>query len=78
MFSQAQVFAVKNRYDLDYDGVATAGYRDVNLQLSFDETKGTSFEGYVFELQIILRKFLDIKSDEGHRRYIACRNLRGN
>jgi len=74
----AIVHTIKNRYDPDYDGEATGGYRDINLQLSFRELDGTPFEGYVFELQIILSLFLEVKSDEGHRRYVLCRNLRGD
>jgi len=78
VLAQGTVFCIKNRYDLDYDSQETGGYRDVNLQLSFDELKGTSFDGYVFELQIILSCFLQVKSNEGHKRYIVCRNLRGD
>lgn len=75
---QAKVHALKNRYDPSYDGKVTAGYRDINLQLSFPEMEGTGFSGYIFELQIILATFLEVKSDEGHKRYILCRNLRGD
>ena len=72
------VFIIKNRYDLELDSRATAGYRDINMQLSFEELHGTPYDGYVFELQIILQSYLGIKSDEGHKRYITCRNLRGD
>jgi len=72
------VHVIKNRFDIDYDGSDTAGYRDINLQLSFPETNGSEFEGFVFELQIHLRPILDLKNDEGHKRYIKVRNLRGD
>ena len=72
------VHTVKNRYDPAYDGMATAGYRDINMQISFAELDGTPFSGYVFELQIIIASFLEVKSDDGHKRYILCRNLRGD
>ena len=76
--TQARVLNAKNRYDLEYDGQATAGYRDLNLQLSFPELEGTLYDGFVFELQIILMSFYEVKSDEGHRRYVVNRNLRGD
>ena len=75
---RAVVHLVKNRYDLSYDGSATAGYRDINMQISFKELEDTPFCSMVFELQIIFASFLEIKSDEGHARYIYCRNLRGD
>jgi len=78
VLEHAVVYAIKNRYDPDYDGEATGGYRDINLQLSFRELEGSDFEGYVFELQIILAAFLEVKSDDGHRKYILCRNMRGD
>jgi len=74
----ASVHTIKNRYSLKYDAKSTGGYRDLNLQLTFKQLEGTPFEGFVVELQIILAEFLKVKSDEGHRRYIACRNLRGD
>jgi hypothetical protein len=74
----ASVYVVKCRYDLEYDGKDTNGYRDINLQLSFAELSGTRFENFVFELQIILDAFFSIKSEGQHERYIECRNLRGN
>jgi len=75
---EARVFVVKCRYDLDFDSAETNGYRDINMQLSFDELKGTRFEGFVFELQIIIAEFFKIKCEGQHEKYIECRNLRGN
>ena len=68
----------RNRLDPGYSGDATGGYRDLNLQLTFPELKGTLFTGFIFELQITLSKFLQLKSAEGHKRYVVCRNLRGD
>merc|ERR1711879_952998 len=70
VLSQAKVLAIKNRYDEAYNGKATGVYRDINLHLCFDELAGTPFEGYVFEVQIILNSFLQVKTDEGHARYV--------
>lgn len=78
VLDQAIVFTIKNRYSLSYNGKATGGYRDINIQLSFEEFEGTPFAGYVFELQIVFATFLEVKSEEGHRRYVLCRNLRGD
>ena len=79
VMERAVVKSIKNRLDSDYDGKDTAGYRDVNLQLTFAEVEKSSvYKGFVFELQIILQKFIDIKSDHGHRLYVQCRNLRGD
>ena len=74
----ATVFTVKNRYDPGYDGRATAGYKDANMQLTSDVLTRSPFENFVFELQIIMSSFLPIKLDDGHKRYVKCRNLRGD
>lgn len=76
--ANSTVHDIKNRFDVDYTAEETNGYRDLNLHLSFPETVGTPFEGFVFELQIHLRVIFDFKTDEGHRRYIELRNLRGD
>ena len=78
VISQVLLLQVKNRYDPSYSGHATAGYRDLNLQITFPEMAGTPFAGFIVELQIILAEYLEIKSAEGHRRYVVCRNLRGD
>lgn len=78
VLKEADVFVLKCRYDLAYDGKATNGYRDMNLQLSFRQLEGTQFDGFVFELQIILADFFKIKSEGQHAKYIECRNLRGD
>merc|ERR1712232_1077300 len=75
VLAQAQAFVVKNRYDVKFDAATTGGYRDINLHLTFDVLHKTCYAGFVFELQIILDEFLKIKTDEGHKRYIHCRNL---
>jgi len=72
------IHVIKNRFSLHYDGLSTHGYRDVNLQLSFPETEGTAFDGFVFELQLHLKDILAVKDDNGHKLYIALRNLIGD
>jgi len=77
VLEQTSVYFIKSRYDLEYDGVATNGYRDVNLQLSFPQLKSTDYEDFVFELQIVMTGFNQIKFEGQHRKYIMCRNLTG-
>ena len=78
VLSKAKVHMIKNRLDPSYDGKETGGYRDINVQLSLLELTGTPFESLVFELQIILQGILAVKTNEGHKRYITCRDLRGD
>jgi len=72
------IHVIKNRLSLDYDGEDTAGYRDVQMQISFGEMEGSPFAGFVFELQVHLVPILALKSDYGHKLYIKLRNLRGD
>ena len=51
-----------------------AGYRDVAIYLRFRRMGPTS---HVCELQLQLLSFARIKSDYGHRRYVAWRNAMG-
>uniref|UniRef100_A0A7S0HFA5 Uncharacterized protein n=1 Tax=Hanusia phi TaxID=3032 RepID=A0A7S0HFA5_9CRYP len=64
-----EIVRVKNRLDRRYDASATAGYRDVLLNLRF-----LSAKWYVCELQLILRDFAELKTDSGHSRYVSWRN----
>jgi hypothetical protein len=61
--STVQVVRLNNRLDERYDGAATAGYRDVslNLRLSAQDTQLLGLNGYVCELQLILIDFARIK-----------------
>ncbi len=59
----ARVARVKNRLDPAYDAAASAGYRDVvlNLQLCCAETVGLSVDGHMCEVQLIHRLFAEHK-----------------
>ena len=61
--STVQVVRLSNKLDEGYDGAATAGYRDVslNLRLSTTETRSLGLDGFVCELQLILIDFARIK-----------------
>ena len=64
-----ELVRVKNRLDRRYDASATAGYRDVLLNLRF-----LSAKWYVCELQLVLREHAELKTDSGHSRYVSWRN----
>lgn len=68
---EVRLLRVKNRLTLDYDESITAGYRDV----AFNMALNTMF-GFVFEVQLILKSFYKLKSDEGHAGYRKYRDLR--
>jgi hypothetical protein len=76
---EARVCRVKNRMDPAYDPALSMGYRDValNLRLSTPETRRLGCELHVCELQLLLRPFALLKTEEGHRRYVRFRNIRG-
>ena len=71
-----QIIRVKNRFDPDYDSTATAGYRDVSMNLKLTSTEG-AFTEQIFEVQIQLQAFYDLKSDKGHAKYAQFRDYRG-
>ncbi|EKX49294.1 hypothetical protein GUITHDRAFT_104824 [Guillardia theta CCMP2712] len=60
---------IKNRLSKDHCAQSTGGYRDVLLNLRL-----RSFIFKVVEVQLILREFSELKSDEGHARYVQYRN----
>jgi len=70
---------IKNRMDPVFDASTSAGFRSVsvNLRVVSDKAQTLGVEGHVAEVQLLLMRIADIKNDEGHRRYIAFRNLRG-
>uniref|UniRef100_A0A7S0QKX5 Uncharacterized protein n=1 Tax=Cryptomonas curvata TaxID=233186 RepID=A0A7S0QKX5_9CRYP len=76
---EVHVVRVKNRLDPGYDGAESAGYRSVslNLRVSTAETMALGVDTHVCELQLLHVSFAKIKSDEGHKRYISFRNLKG-
>ncbi len=54
---------VKNRLNPAYDTAASAGYRDVlvNLRIESAETEGLCVAGHVCEVQLMLLPFAEIK-----------------
>mmetsp|Transcript_54157 Transcript_54157/g.126500 ORF Transcript_54157/g.126500 Transcript_54157/m.126500 type:complete len:748 (+) Transcript_54157:248-2491(+) len=73
------LLAVKNRYSLDYEDLKTAGYRDlnVNLRIVTEESEALGAHLHICELQLILTEFASLKTESGHKRYVAYRNALG-
>ena len=79
MDQEVRIERIKNRMSLSYDSMVTAGYRDlaINFRLITPATLALGVEAHVCELQLVLRSFAEVRSNEGHKRYISWRNLRG-
>lgn len=71
-----RILRIKNRFAREYDSNETAGYRDVavNVVMVNEETSRLGVAGHVCELQLILEQFLNLKTDDGHKRYVEYRN----
>jgi len=74
-----RIVRIKNRLSEQTVSKEHAGYRDVmiNLRIETHETCDWGLEGHVCELQLILKDFARIKTQVGHKRYVAYRNTRG-
>lgn len=70
---------IKNRLRIRYDSKDSGGYRDVAMNLRLVQTEAVQLgvHMHVVELQLILREFYSLKSNEGHARYRRFRDLRG-
>ena len=55
----------------------SGGYRDVQLsvRLVSQESLARGCESHVCEVQLHVKRFYNIKSDEGHAAYVRARNL---
>ena len=69
---------MKNRLDEGYDAGATAGYRDVVLNLVIDtpETRRLGLETHVCEVQLALLCLAGLVTEESHGRYRRDIDLR--
>mmetsp|Transcript_6884 Transcript_6884/g.13264 ORF Transcript_6884/g.13264 Transcript_6884/m.13264 type:complete len:93 (-) Transcript_6884:280-558(-) len=74
-----RVERLKNRLSEDYDSSETAGYRDVciNLSVVSEDSQSLGAELHICEVQLILQDFAELKTSEGHLRYVRARNFRG-
>lgn len=73
------VVRVKNRLSRKFNAAESAGFRNValNLLIVTPEAAELGVDTHVCEVQLLLRDFMDAKSNEGHKRYVRFRNLRG-
>jgi hypothetical protein len=60
---EAKIQRIKNRLDLAFDASKSGGYRDVvlNLVLSNEQTAAMGVDRHVCEVQLIHRKFAELK-----------------
>mmetsp|Transcript_18739 Transcript_18739/g.29244 ORF Transcript_18739/g.29244 Transcript_18739/m.29244 type:complete len:109 (+) Transcript_18739:1769-2095(+) len=72
------VVRVKDRLDPVKSVEDTAGFRCciINLHVLNYHSVRLGLERHVAEVQLLLRSFAEIKSELGHRRYVAFRNAR--
>ena len=68
----AEVVRIKNRLDPAYDSAASAGYRDVglNLRLLEPQARGLAVETHVCEVQLLLLHFAELKVRSGRVSHI--------
>jgi len=71
-----RVERLKNRLSTSYNSDETAGYRDVciNLRLVNKTATGLCVELHVCEVQLLVKSFAQLKTAEGHKRYVIARN----
>jgi len=76
---EVNILRVKNSLDLAGTDSCLSGYRQllINLQLETERTIKIGCALHVVEIQLLLLDFARIKNKEGHRRYVALRNARG-
>jgi len=73
------ICAVKNRLSPTYDAKDSVGYRDIhiNLRIVTSNTEHLGLDMHIVEVLLLLRPLAEIKSSQGHQRYVAFRNARG-
>jgi hypothetical protein len=69
---------IKNRFDVNYDSSQSAGYRDLalNLRIVSSKTKDLGLHTHVCEVQLLNKQMAEMKSDNGHKRYVEFRDAR--
>eukprot|EP00285_Hemiselmis_virescens_P004899 CAMPEP_0173413846 /NCGR_PEP_ID=MMETSP1356-20130122/83005_1 /TAXON_ID=77927 ORGANISM="Hemiselmis virescens, Strain PCC157" /NCGR_SAMPLE_ID=MMETSP1356 /ASSEMBLY_ACC=CAM_ASM_000847 /LENGTH=234 /DNA_ID=CAMNT_0014375939 /DNA_START=67 /DNA_END=771 /DNA_ORIENTATION=+ len=74
-----QINRVKNRMSASYNSSESGGYRDVCINLSVvnKEAEFLGCELHICEIQLLLEEFAQIKTADGHKRYVQARNSRG-
>ncbi|EKX49659.1 hypothetical protein GUITHDRAFT_104621 [Guillardia theta CCMP2712] len=69
---------VKNRFDQSYISMKSGGYRDIclNIRVSNDYTRKFFVDNHLCELQLVLKSFMDLRSEKGHKNYRVFRDQR--
>mmetsp|Transcript_27660 Transcript_27660/g.64297 ORF Transcript_27660/g.64297 Transcript_27660/m.64297 type:complete len:246 (+) Transcript_27660:3440-4177(+) len=76
---EVTIVRVKNRLDPSYNSYASAGYRDLalNMRICNEHSSHIAVDAHVCEVQLLLKEVARIKNEDGHKRYIHFRNMRG-
>eukprot|EP00293_Proteomonas_sulcata_P000567 CAMPEP_0184321404 /NCGR_PEP_ID=MMETSP1049-20130417/118917_1 /TAXON_ID=77928 /ORGANISM="Proteomonas sulcata, Strain CCMP704" /LENGTH=82 /DNA_ID=CAMNT_0026642209 /DNA_START=51 /DNA_END=299 /DNA_ORIENTATION=- len=72
-----KIVRVKNRLDPSGATGGVGGYRDCAFNIRFvsEEVEALGLDMHICEVQLILKQFYELKSDEGHARYVQFRNM---
>ena len=73
--SSLRVLRIKARLSPDFDSNKSGGYRDVLMNIQFPGAEG-ELSLFIFEVQLHLQPFLDLKRLGGHKTYEVVRTLR--
>ncbi len=62
----------------DYDATHSGGYRDVHLNLVMRSAEAVRMHlsSHVWELQLQVKPMARLRTEGGHARYVAYRNMR--
>ena len=77
---QMLIVRCKNRLDVNYNSMYTAGYRDVcvNLRFIHGEAVELGLDCHIVELQLALEPFFELITTESQKRYVKFRSDRSN
>ena len=68
------IVRIKFRLDAEYDALEAGGYRDILVNMFFPPQEESESE-HIVELQLNLKKFVQIKDGGGHASYAVARML---
>jgi len=73
------IFVDNGKFRVDIETAVASGYRDVQLcvRLRTPAAIENGLQTHLCEMQLHLYDIHTLKSENGHKNYIACRNLRG-
>mmetsp|Transcript_18071 Transcript_18071/g.28024 ORF Transcript_18071/g.28024 Transcript_18071/m.28024 type:complete len:124 (+) Transcript_18071:93-464(+) len=77
--TEVRLIRIKNRMDPGYSSSYSGGFRNIciNFCLSSSSATRLGLDLHVCELQMLFEEFEQRKSEAGHAKYRAFRNLRG-